>query len=130
MKSGKIAVFGLILAAAMVSAAAARAEVSIGGGIEGYMPSARAYVIILPATLHGADAKAAGEAAAAPLKAVQPAVAVAAAVEIASVVKDAEKKVIVAQAAKAGKKARARRGKKRIASGAIAAPKAAAVRVS
>ena len=118
MKSGKIAVFGLILAAAMGSAAAARAEISIGGGIEGYMPSAKPYVIVLPA--------ARPEAAAAPAKAVQPAPAAGVAAATVSAVNETEAKVSVAQVAKAGKKARSPRRKSRIAGGVPAAPKTAA----
>lgn len=126
MKSGKIAVFGLILAAAMVSAAAARAEISIGGGIEGYMPSARPYVIVLPAARPEAAAKAAGEAAAVPAKAVQPAPAAGVVAATVSAVKETEAKAAVAQVAKAGKKARSPRRKSRIAGGVPAAPKTAA----
>lgn len=125
MKSGKIAVFGLILAAAMVSAVTARAEVSIGGGIEGYIPSSRPRVIILPAAQPEAAVKAAVEAVAVQVKAAQPAPAVSVVAESVSVVKGMEKKMAAAQAAKAGKKVGARRRKSRIA-GAVAAPKAAA----
>lgn len=123
MKSGKIAVFGLILAAAMVSAVSARAEVSIGGGIVGYMPAAKPRVIVLPAAQPAAAVKAEGKADLD--KAVQPAVAAVVA-EAGSAVKEAGKKAAVAQAEKAGKKGAGRRRKSRIASGAVPAPKAAA----
>ena len=125
MKSGKIAVFGLILAAAMVSAVSAMAEISIGGGIEGYMPSSRPHVIIMPAAQPAAAVKAPGEAAADLAKAVQPATAAVVA-EAGSAVKEAGKKAAVAPAVKAGKKALGRRKKSRIASGAAPAPKTAA----
>jgi hypothetical protein len=127
MKNRQKAVFGLLLAAAMVSAVAARAEVSIGGGMEGYMPSAKhRVIIILPAAQPEAAAKAAWEAVAALSKAPQQVPAVSVVPESVSAVKEAAKKVVVAQAAKAGKKARARRKKSRIASGESGAPKPAA----
>ena len=128
MKSGKIAVFGLILAAAMVSAVSAMAEISIGGGIEGYMPSSRPHVIIMPAAQPAAAVKAPGEAAADLAKAVQPATAAVVA-EAGSAVKEAGKKAAVAQAVKAvkaGKKGLGRRKKIRIASGVAPATKTAA----
>ena len=123
MKGKKKAAWGLILAAALLSSVAARAEISIGGGIEGYMPSARQHVIVLPAAQPAA--KAAGEAVAA-LAAAQPALAVSAGAESVSAVKETEKKVAVAQVEKAGKKARTRRGKKRLAAVTPSAPKTAA----
>lgn len=122
MKGKKIAAWGLILAAALLSSAAARAEISIGGGIEGYMPAARQHVIVLPAAQPEPAAKAAGAAVAALAKAAQPAQAVSAGAESVSVVKETEKKAVVAQVAKAG----VRHSKKRLVSVTPSAPKTAA----
>jgi hypothetical protein len=115
MKGKKKAVWGLILAAGLLSSAAARAEVSIGGGIEGYIPSARQRVSILP------EAPAVSADKAAPAVQQAPDAKAAVAVPVA-----AEKKVSERQAVKKVKKARARSGKGKIVSGTPVAPKAAA----
>lgn len=126
MNGKKKAAWGLILAAALLSSVAAKAEVSIGGGISGYMPAARKHVIVLPAAQPGPAAKAAAAAVLAATEAGQPAAVKPAGVEFVSIMKETEKKTVVAQVEKAGKKTGARRGKKRLASVSPAAPKAAA----
>ncbi len=122
MKSGKIAVFGLILTATLVSAVAARAEISIGGGIEGYIPSARPQLIILPAAQPAAAVKAA------PVlqKAGQAAPAAAAGSQPVSVEKVADKKTAEVKAVKPEKKAEAPSAKPQLAAGTVTAPKVAA----